>query len=299
MCYLLEWPYNTFLSKLITIRSEYTVGEQLSKLYLFTIVLVSVLSYRILTDATKIKLSISFLLLSLIMYMSESNMITEEAQPIYGLIGGAFTGYYLFRLRSWLCLSLFIGGFSLILCGSLTDFTHENETIHSLVPPFIFHILNITSEERFDVTGIGLFCLSAILCFRIPLLHFITRNKIGSVLLLLSSATMTSGNGFLHYQYRPGMILYFVALVMTIGGCLGVVFTNKYINKTYPGLMLVTEDFFYLFIVVFFVLLPSTHGTARSSTALFLWLPSMIFMAVYFWQSHSVHHIGVDRNNIE
>ena len=90
MCYLLEWPYNTFLSKLITIRSEYTVGEQLSKLYLFTIVLVSVLSYRILTDATKIKLSISFLLLSLIMYMSESNMITEEAQPIYGLIGGAF-----------------------------------------------------------------------------------------------------------------------------------------------------------------------------------------------------------------
>ena len=309
--YLLKWPLHTFLSghQVFTyppgsiyagyIKSEYTIGEQLSKFYLFIIVLVSVFSYRVVNKPTKIKLSISFLLLSLIMYMSESNMLTEKTQPIFGLIGVAFIGFFLLRLRSWLSLILFIVGITLISCGSLNDFASENESIRSLLPTFIFRILHITTEERFDVMGIAFICLSAILCFRVPLRHFIAKNTKGSLLILLSSGIMTTGNGFLHYQYEPIKRLYLIALAMTIVGFLGLVLVNKNINKAYPSLMLVTEDVFYLFIFFFFVVLPSIHGKARSSTALLLWLPSMIFIAIYLWRCHSVHHTGVDGTETE
>jgi hypothetical protein len=78
---------------------------------------------------------------------------------------------------------LFIVGITLISCGSLNDLTGENESISSLLPTFIFHISHITSEERFDVIGIVFISLSAILCFRVPLRHFIAKNTKGSLLI--------------------------------------------------------------------------------------------------------------------
>lgn len=293
--YLLGWPLCSFLSRYIDVRSEYTTREQLSKFYLFIIVLLSVFSYRVLNKPVKIKLSISFLLLSLIMYMSESNMITEITQPIFGLIGVAFIGFFLLRSRSWLILLLLIVSFMLLSYGSLTNLANENEFVKSLLPTFIFHFIYFSLEEQFEVTGIAFLCLSAILCFRVPLLHFISINKRASILMLLSSGILTIGNGFLHWQYGPGNARYLIALAMTIVGFLGLVYANKKISKTFPRLMLVTEDLFYLFIFFFFVVLPSIHGDKRSSTALLLWLPSMIFMATYLWRCHP----GVNRTVTE
>ena len=301
ICFLLEWPFNTFLSRYfpISTRSEYTLGEQLSKFYLFIIMLVSIFSYRVLNKPTKIKLSISFLFLSLSMYMSESNMIPGKTRPIFGLIGIAFAGFFLLRLRYWLSLILFITGFTLIFSGSFTDLIYENESINSLLPAFILGFFPYALEEQFDVLGIAFLCLSVLLCFRVPLQRFIAKNTIGSLLILLSSGMMTIGNGFLHYQYRPSNQLYVAALIMTIVGFLGFVFANKIINKTYPSFTLATEDFFYLFIFAFFVVLPSIHGRTRHWTALLLWLPSLILMAIYLWRCHSVHYKSVNENETE
>jgi len=297
ICLLLENPLHTFLSSYITMRSEYTLGEQLSKFYLFIIVLLSVFSYQNLKEPTKIKLSISFLLLGLIMYMSESNMITEKTQPIFGLIIVVCTGMLLLRDRSWSSLTFFVMGFIVISFGVLSDLAHENESIRRLLPVFIFKLLHITSEERFDMIGIAFLCLSGILCFRFPLRNFITKNTKGTLLILLTSGMITAGNGFLHHQYNPSSKIYIVALAMTISGFLGLIFVNKSISKKDIILALITEDLFYLFIFSFFVVLPSiVYGGERNSTALLLWLPFMFFMAIYLWRYHPEHHTGVMLN---
>ena len=88
---------------------------------------------------------VSFLLFSLSIYMSESNMLIEKTQPIFGLIGVAFISFFLLQSRSWLSFIFFIVGIMLISCGSLLDFAHENESIRSLLPASIFHFLHNTS----------------------------------------------------------------------------------------------------------------------------------------------------------
>jgi len=288
--FLRRYEVFTYAPAHICIKSEYSIFEQLSKFYLFIILLVSVFSYRVLNEPTKIKLSISILLLSLSMYMSESNMLTEKTQPIFGLIGVAYVSFFLLRSRSWLSLIIFIIGITFISCGSLNDLIGENESISSLLPTFTSPVLHITSEERFELIGVAFITLSTILCFRVPLRHFIANNTEGILLILFSAGMITTGNGFLHYQYRPGEKLYIIALTMTIVGFLGLVLATKNIKKMFPSLTLVTADVFYLFIFFFFVVLPSIHGYERSSTAILLWLPFMIFIAIYLWRCRSVNN---------
>ena len=287
--YLLESPYHAFLTKFMTIRSEYTLPEQLSKFYLFVIMLVSVYCYRVLHQPVRIKLSIAFLLLSLVFYMSESNMISEMTQPVFGLVIIVSIGALLLLGHFWLSLSFFVIGLGVIVIGVLCDIAHENETIGSLLPEIVFELLHKVSEERFDETGIALLCLSAILCFRDLLRDFAVNNTKAIILMVLASGMITSGNGFLHYQYNPSCKIQPIALLMTISGFLALVFFNKRLNKKGAILTLVTEDLFYLFLFSFFVVLPSIHGTSRSTVALLVWLPFVLFMAIYLWRQHPVH----------
>ena len=120
--YLIKIPYHEFLKSFITIKhhlpAEYTMAEQLAKFYLFIIVLISVLSYQVSKQANKIKLSISFLMLGLIMYMSESNMITENTQPIFGYIIVVSISIFLLHGRYWFSIVLLIVGCIMVSCGS-------------------------------------------------------------------------------------------------------------------------------------------------------------------------------------
>ena len=291
--YLMRIPYHGLLRSIITIKyhlpAEYTMAEQLAKFYLFIIVLISVLSYQVSKQANKIKLSISFLMLGLIMYMSESNMITENTQPIFGLIIVVSTCIFLLRIRSWFSIVLLIVGFSLVGCGSLIDLAHEKEIVSLLLPSFIIPLLEFLPEDYYETLGIAFLCLSAILCFQVTLQDFLKRNKKVTLLILLASGMIAFGNGFLHWQYHPSVKRYLVALLMTISGFLGLVFFSKGSSKKNAIFKLVTEEWFYIFIFVFFVVLPSLHGWARSTTDLFLWLPTMFFMAVYLWRHHPVN----------
>lgn len=291
--YLIKIPYHEFLKSFITIKdhlpTEYTMSEQMGKFYLFIIVLISVLSYQVSKQANKIKLSISFLMLGLIMYMSESNMITENTQPIFGLIIVVSSSMFLFRVRSWISIVLLIAGFIMVGCGSLLDLAHEKEIVRLLLPTFIIHLLEFLPEDYYETLGIAFLCLSAILCFQVTLQDFLKRNKKVTLLILLASGMIAFGNGFLHWQYGPSGKRYLVALLMTMSGFLGLVYFTKGSSKKNAIFKLVTEEWFYIFIFVFFVVLPSLHGWARSTTALFLWLPTMFFMAVYLWRHHPVN----------
>ena len=291
--YLLEEPVWMFLSNYITMRSEYSVSEQLTKFYLFMIMLISIFSYQTSSKPVTIKLGISFLFLALVIYMSESNMIVERVQPIFGLIIVSSTAILLLRSRLWLSFFLLIAGFAVISGGSLVDHIHERESIRSLIPDFIFPLLDMAQEERFDVIGIGFLCLSAIMSFRIPLWDFVLKNKKGTLLLLVTSGMITVGNGLLHWQYEPSKYLQYFALIMTVVGFLGLMFVNKKgFGRKDAALKLSTEGMFYMFVFFFFVLLPSTHGIARASTAMLVWLPFMFVIAVYLWRVHPSRQRG-------
>ena len=291
ICYSLEVPVDNFIKNYTNLRSEYTVKEQLSKFYLFIVLLISIHSYWVLDQSNEVKLSISFFFLGLILYMSESNMIKETAQPIFGLIIIACTAFLLIRLRYFLQFIFFMVGFMWICLGSLKDILRQYESISSMVPALTSSIFSLrVGEERCEVLGTAFVCLSAVLCFISPLRNIIARNTKRSLLILFASGIMTFGNGFLHYQYKPGYKIYLAGSVMTIIGFLGLVFVLKTILKGDGILTFFSEDLFYLFIFFFFVVLPSIHGTTRILTAFLLWLPSMLFMAVYMWRCHPASH---------
>lgn len=292
--YLLEEPVWTFLSSYITMRSEYSVQEQLTKFYLFTIILISIFSYQNSSKPVTIKLAISFLLLGLVIYMSESNMIREKVQPIFGLIIVSSTAILLLRSRLWLGFFFLIAGFAAISGGSLVDHIHERESVRLLIPDFIFPLLDMAHEERFDVVGIAFLCLSAIMSFHMKLWDFVLKNKKGTLLLLLTSSMITVGNGLLHWQYGPSKYLQYFALIMTVVGFLGLMFVNKKgFGRQDAALKLITEGMFYMFIFFFFVMLPSNYGDSRASTSMLVWLPFMLFMAVYLWRFHPSRQRGV------
>lgn len=300
--YLMQFPLHSLMSNYTSLtyspnhemlKSEYHIGEQLSKFYLYVIILISIFIYKVSLDSSKIKLSISFLALSFVMYLSESNIIPEKAQPIFGVLGISFTSYFLFKLRSWLGLSSFLFGILLISLGFLSDLVHENQFVNSILPEITFKILNFSTEENYDLFGIAFILLSVILCFRIEVLKFLENELNLAIFILMSSGFMTIGNGFIHHQYQPNTILYSFALVMSIIGFLGQVYFTTKIKFTILKIRIVTKEIVYLCIFFFFVMLPAVHGIARTASALFLWLPSILSVAILMWRIHPINSPSV------
>lgn len=284
--YFLSAPYHRLLSEFagIEMESEYTLFEQASKYYLFLIMLVSVIAYNLSTDNSKIMLSISFLMLALVMYLSECNMITEITQPVFGLVGIVATGFLLIKSRSWLSLTAFIAGFTFITFGSLADHISESTALAGLLPEFVFQLISPANEEIYELAGIVLFCLSAILCFRVQLHCVFQRSARWCVLLLAASFLVAAGNGFLHHVHHPHWKHHLAALVITLIGFIGLVISCKQINKPGTVFALPSEGHFYLFLFFTFVVLQSLHGDTRSTTVILVWIPAFIFFIAYLWQ---------------
>ena len=286
---LVKAPYEIFIRNYTSLESEYSLYEQLSSFYLLIIVLNSVVSYQVSNHIIKVKLSILFLVLGLAMYMSEHNMIKEITQPIFGFIFGTCLCVLLFRLRSWLCTILLIVGFISIAFGSLIDFAWGNQSIISSLPDFVTPFVHPDLERFLEFTGIAFLCLCSTLQFHMPLANFVSTNRKEILMILLAAGMISFGNGFIHYLHGPSSKLFLIGMVLTIAGFLGLVVTCKNINKNGAKFILVSEKFFYLFIFLFFLVLPSIHGRPRILTSLLLWLPTMLFMAFYLLRYHPVH----------
>lgn len=292
--YVLDSPLKAFLEKYAaftyfpehtTLKSEYTIGEQLSKYYLLLTILLSVFVYPKLRISNLLLLSIAYLILGLIMYMSESNMVTEEAQPILGILILGSIGFLLFRERLWASLlSIGVAVFFLSL-GSLTDLIHERADFFSNLPQALANFFESPPEELFDVTGIGFICMSAVFCFHVQLIEFVGQNRIGFVLMLFSSGLIAMGNSFLHYGYTPSENFHAFALIVTIIGFLAFFATDRF----YFGLSLVSPELLYAFLVGFFLILPSIFGRPRANVDFLLWVPVAGALAVFLWKKHDIN----------
>ena len=285
-CYMLSPFVHNILGYLVAVKAEYTIIEQLSKYYLFIIMLSAILAYDNASEPSDVQISIGFLLIGIVMYLSESNMLVERSQPIFALGVFGYTAYLLIKNKAWYTLLLIGSGCFIIFLGVVSDFVSEHEYVRSKLPTLLTAYLNTQYEEIYDVIGIGQICVAVLIHYWDKLEKFIKDNRKWSILLLLNSALITIGNGFLHYQYKPDTALTLSALIMMWLGFSGLVMTNRYLIEHRTKLKIVTESGFYLFIFVFFIMLPVAFGNTKLVESVIFWLPAMVVLGVLLFLKH-------------
>ena len=286
--YVLEYPIALIMGKVIIVQSEYNALEQLSKYYLFIVMLVSIISYKHQIQIDKIKLSIGFLLIGLTMYLSESNMITGKAQPVFGIVIFGYIFYLLFKSRSWLTMLLLLLGLAAIFLGWARDYISENEWVNDYFHQYaIGYFKEKIREEACDAIGLAFVCVSVIICFLDSITAFFNKNKLRYVLLVaVTSGMITIGNGFLHWQHQPNIRIESVALVLTLVGFIGFILTNRHLLQKNKNLTLVDDEEQYIFMFFVFVVLPAIHGSHNTMISLVLWFPAIMFIGVYLFFRH-------------
>jgi hypothetical protein len=296
LVYALEAPINEFVAGFIRMRSEYTVNEQLSKFYIFLVIVLSIHSYQIFTDRVKIKLSVCFLFLGIAMYLGESNMITEQAQPFFGALVLPYIYWHLFRSRSYFVLTLLTAGLLAITMGYLIDSASEHRFMTKLLVDMeLADRLPKGREELFELLGVALICV-AVIVFSLDFLKiFVRKNMVGTVFILACSAMITVGNGFIHYQYKPSQELMMFAASLSISGFFGFVLLHRSINRKNKELALINKECFYLFLYLFFILLPAVFGKISDKMSLLVWMPFLVAGGYYmYFTNHAViiqrHH---------
>ncbi|MFZ1059042.1 MAG: hypothetical protein WAP47_07610 [Candidatus Rokuibacteriota bacterium] len=294
--YTLQIPLHAAMRKVGHLRSEYTVPEQLSKYYLFLVILVAVHSYRVANDAVQLKTAICFLLLGLVMYLAESNMLTEAVQPLFAVLIIPYTVALLARSRSWVACGSLLLGCVMISLGVLADYVGEHRSVLDHLGGPVRHFVSsgLAYEETYEVIGIAFVCLAAIMHFLDPVVRLVKGNVKATLGLLIAGGMITSGNGLLHYQYGPGPKLQFAALLVTLAGFVGLVLANRSASRSDAMLVLLTEEFLYLFVFAVFVVLPTVHGATNSMIALTLWLPAGAFFGWYLYGRHPLQRGGRD-----
>jgi len=264
------------------LHSEYALTEQLSKYCLFLLILISVHLYQTAKNIFKIEVSLLFFFLGLIMYLAESNMIHSVAQPFYGAVIFPWLCILLIKDHKKLTALIVIGVIS-IMSGIVDDYLSEFNWLYNNFLMGISKVLGLIGEEEFDLVGQGFFLLAAIYYAFDPLKSFISKNKKGIVPFLGFSAMITIANGFLHYGYKPNAKLEILALILVIGGFVGLVWTNERIFKENKFFLLNT-DCFYLFIIFFFIILPTVyHANNQIMESFVLWFPTLTLFGIYLF----------------
>jgi hypothetical protein len=282
--FVVSGPFDNIIGQFIDIRSEYTIGEQLSKFYLFIIMLVALHLYRTSKTPSKVMIGLLFFLFAFVMYLSESNMVVEIVQPLFGVIFLPLILFLLLQTRSFGVIFALILGFMMLAGGAFIDFMKDSETLQGILPSAVV-TSPLIREEIWEIIGYGLIGYAVLAHFYEDIRAFVRNNVAGTVLLLLASGMLASGNSFLHWQYSPGLRVQSVALTMTLIGFAGLAISNRYLIKPNDRIRLITEESFYLFLFAFFVMLPIVFGNSNIIVSLLLWLPS-ILLAGYFMMNH-------------
>ncbi|MGH9322336.1 MAG: hypothetical protein ACRD3V_20930 [Vicinamibacteria bacterium] len=100
----LENPLNSIVRLALSAApSEYGLLEQLSKYYLFLIIMVAIRAYQVAGHPEMVKLTLAIMMLGLSMYLAEGNMITNRTQPLFAFV---FLPYTLRQLAPGRVLTL-------------------------------------------------------------------------------------------------------------------------------------------------------------------------------------------------
>lgn len=286
---LLEKPYNNIVFSWFEFESEYTFSEQLVKALLLGIMQLAFFGYIFGKKYNKIGISITFLIFALCLYLSESNMITEDTQPFFGLILIVMIGHFSIRLRAWSCIVFLALAVTLIAGSSLLDKIsdlpkQEIDQLGQVVSP-LFKVG--AQEEKVEILGVGMLFLSAITLFIDDLYIFLKGVDKRQYLLLVGTLCLAVGNGFLHYQYMPSNTTYMTGLTLSIFGVLALLPCYRNVNVGW-GEQDVSFKIICCFTTAFFVILPGTFGQARNIQSLLIWVPTFVMIGWCLRASHSI-----------
>lgn len=278
---------NEFMSQFFQLRSEYKVVEQLTKYYLLIGMLASFLLYGLEQNKNKVLLSLSYLFLFSAMYLSESNMIDEGAQPIFGVLGFAAIFVLLFKLREYISFLFVFVSLMFICTGVLTDYYSEGVLNQYSLTEEVKIFFSLVSEERSDLRGVGFLSLSVASLSRFHMLPFFKRDPRAVVFLMLGLLCLSLGNGFIHFQYKPSPNLYLFSLLLMYSGFLIALYCLKYLSRGVKFYFNINNSILIIVSYVFFLLLPSIYGRHNAYTAILLCLPSLLISAISLWRSHA------------
>ncbi len=282
-------------ARILEMQSEYTVNEQLSKYFVFIALLISVFAYERLTNPLDLKISIGFICFSISLYCAESNMISGTTQPIFGFLYLAYTLPLLIAARAWKVIAFQGLALTLMGVGFFGDFVIKHQAFFSANMPLAVTILGNSRDELYEVLGLASISLSVALCFLEPLSDFVSKNKLGTTMILISAAFVTSGNSFMHYSYHPGTRLVLAGLALSLTGLAGLLLSYRHLNaKALRFPPLISPEYSGVLLFVLFILLPMIHGGHHPHiVSLFVWLPFILLIAYHLFRQKQLfpkHH---------
>jgi len=270
-------------------KSEHTVEEQLSNFYILLIIFISVYSLRVLSQKNKIRAGICFLMLGLILYLCEINMISNDIQPLMAVLIFPVTLYVLFRVKSWGALVFFLIGVGFLVAGVGADLIKESIMDERFSFPSIFidfsDFMNSFGEEKLDTIAAAALCFSSIILFFSPLQIFFRNNMKGVIAIVLSIALIAIGNSFL--QPGAGNKLLVISYLISLVGWLGIIFSNRYVLKNECKLYIYDQALFSAVCFVLFVFLPPVYKPKNINlVSVMVWVPVLIFIAISLYKTH-------------
>lgn len=275
--------------------TEYRPSEQLSRYYILITILASIHSYATQHLQSRVKLSICFLIFGVVLYLSESDMIEETAQPVFGFIILSYTFFLLARNREWIVFFLLSIGCAILSITALNDLVWDNKVAGTaefitLLPVPIYDCLASSNfEEKLEPIAAAFVCLSVILYSIESLTKFFQNNKFATFCILFSAGMIVIGNSYLNWVPQPDTKLTLLALTLNFIGFFGLIIISRAANKEYTVIGLPTPEIFSLFLLSFFVVLPAVFGRCNTIISFVLWLPTVIFFGVFLNCQHPCH----------
>ncbi len=279
------WPaVYRFMEQFIRMRSEYSLPEQGTNFILLLVLACCLLTYRSEENAARIKLSISFILLTIVMYLSESNLIYDPWRSIFTAASLLMVLWQLVKI-SLPATALMVVGIGALAIGLFGDVWHDYP---STLPAWAssFGRIAYSVEEPADLWATAFFAYSFLTVFRNTLINLFLHNLWSLSILVISVGLIASGNSFAHWQYQPGHKMQMLATGMALVGFSGVALVREKLWRGRLPFGLNDASVFYTNFALLFLVLPVAYGGMSALLNAVMWLCYFALAGAYLYRSN-------------
>jgi hypothetical protein len=249
-----------FMEAIITMRSEYTLLEQGTKLLLLVMFFGALIAFNREGVREQIILAIGFILFSLALYFAESNFITEILQPVVGAVLILGTSWLLLKIDR-IALTIMLTGCLVVFLGVVSDILLDHP---DFLPSWDFFKTwqSVASdvEEDFDLWGIAFISYSCLVVFRRSIIQVYRESPLNFIVLVVAASCIAAGNSFAHWQYRPTSSFELIATALSFLGVTGVLWFYYDACRKEPVFIYFSAKELFSILVLLFVVLPIIYG---------------------------------------
>lgn len=278
-------PVWHLMSPIIKMRSEYSLLEQGTNFLLLLMLVASLIVYRNEEETARIKLSMTFILFAVILYLSESNFIDSAWRPLFV---AALLLALIWKLSKidLLALLMVFCGLAVLVVGILGDVWDDHP---DLLPVWALSYGEIAHplEEYADLWGVAFFTYACFIVFRKTLTQFFLSNRVSLFVLVFSVGLVASGNSFAHWEYGPGRTTKMAATAMAFLGFAGVSLVHEKLSNSLMPFGLFDRSVFYSNFTLLFLVLPVIYGGVYGALNVIMWLCYFALAGAYLYRSNT------------